>query len=173
MGEQPNLYPRVMTCSECGHFKSFDSWLQLEQNPLCDACGEHATEGNGYCWCDMCGHTLDFPQVMIPLIDQHGARVGHEKIAFNDLHRHEVFVDENGTAWIRPTAWAYHQVCKARDAKQAAIAELIEALTPFAQCADQISEAESDEEWAKFRLLVKDYRRAHAAFTKAKGQSNG
>jgi len=38
-----------------------------------------------------------------------------------------------------------------------------EALKPFADCCDQIDAAESDEEWAKFRLLVKDYRRARAA----------
>lgn len=55
MGEQPGFYPRMMTCNECLDVKSFDSWLQLEQNPLCESCGEHAIEGNGYCWCEMCG----------------------------------------------------------------------------------------------------------------------
>lgn len=38
-----------------------------------------------------------------------------------------------------------------------------EALEPFAACADQIADTEDDEEWAKFRLLVSDYRRARAA----------
>lgn len=40
---------------------------------------------------------------------------------------------------------------------------LREALKPFADCCEQIADDESDEEWAKFRLLVKDYRRARAA----------
>jgi len=43
------------------------------------------------------------------------------------------------------------------------IERLREALRPFADCAEQISEEEDDEEWAKFRLLIKDYRRAKAA----------
>lgn len=37
------------------------------------------------------------------------------------------------------------------------------ALEPFADCCDQIADSEDDEEWAKFRLLVKDYRHARAA----------
>lgn len=32
----------------------------------------------------------------------------------------DTFVDENGTTWKRPTAWAYYAVCKARDAHHAA-----------------------------------------------------
>jgi hypothetical protein len=43
------------------------------------------------------------------------------------------------------------------------IERLRETLKPFAQCVEQISPGESDEEWAKFRLLIKDYRRAQAA----------
>ena len=43
---------------------------------------------------------------------------------------------------------------------RAAVAELVEALKPFADCVEQISDDEDDEEWAKFRLLIKDYRRA-------------
>lgn len=37
------------------------------------------------------------------------------------------------------------------------------ALKAFADCCDQIDEAEDGEEWAKFRLLVKDYRLARKA----------
>lgn len=37
------------------------------------------------------------------------------------------------------------------------------ALAPFAGACEQISEAESNEEWAKFRLLIGDYRRARDA----------
>lgn len=40
------------------------------------------------------------------------------------------------------------------------VIKLEEALRPFAECALQIPAEESNEEWAKFRLLVKDYRRA-------------
>jgi hypothetical protein len=38
--------------------------------------------------------------------------------------------------------------------------EAREALRPFAKCVEEIPGDESDEEWAKFRLLVSDYRRA-------------
>lgn len=43
------------------------------------------------------------------------------------------------------------------------VAKMREALRPFADCCDQINDDEDDEEWAKFRLLIKDYRRARAA----------
>ena len=43
------------------------------------------------------------------------------------------------------------------------IEELEEALQPFAKCVEQIKATEDDEEWAKFRLLIKDYRRAARA----------
>lgn len=42
--------------------------------------------------------------------------------------------------------------------------EAKEALRPFAECCDQIRNEEDDEEWAKFRLLVKHYRAARQAF---------
>lgn len=40
---------------------------------------------------------------------------------------------------------------------------LIEALRPFANCVEQIDPSEPDGEWAKFRLLIGDYRRAAKA----------
>lgn len=49
-------------------------------------------------------------------------------------------------------------------ADRAANGGLREALRPFAECAAQIDPDEDDEEWAKFRLLIKDYRAAAAAF---------
>lgn len=36
----------------------------------------------------------------------------------------EVWVDENQTAWTRPTPWAYAQACKLRDKLQARVKEL-------------------------------------------------
>jgi len=51
-----------------------------------------------------------------------------------------------------------HMSAEAR--KLAAADELLAAIEPFASCCDQISDSESDEEWAKFRMLVKEYRRA-------------
>lgn len=44
------------------------------------------------------------------------------------------------------------------------VERLREALKPFADCVDQIGDDEDDEEWAKFRLLIKDYRRAKSAY---------
>lgn len=47
-------------------------------------------------------------------------------------------------------------------------AELVAALEPFAKCCEHIKDEEDEEEWAKFFLLVKDYRRAKAALDKYK-----
>lgn len=52
----------------------------------------------------------------------------------------------------------------------ALIEELVEGLRPFADCVEQIADTEDDEEWAKFRLLIKDYRRAKAVVAKVKGE---
>lgn len=46
--------------------------------------------------------------------------------------------------------------------------KLVGALEPFAECCGQIAKHESDEEWAKFRLLIGDYRRATQALTEWK-----
>lgn len=51
------------------------------------------------------------------------------------------------------------------------VAELVEALEPFATCADELDGTEftpraPEGEWAKFRLLTDDYRRARAALAK-------
>lgn len=56
----------------------------------------------------------------------------------------------------------------------AAVAELIEAVEPFAVLADQLDateyrDAEDDDEWAKFRMVVKDYRKIRSALARAKG----
>jgi hypothetical protein len=45
------------------------------------------------------------------------------------------------------------------------------ALEPFADCCQYISDDEDDEEWAKFRLIISDYRRARAAFAQHKGDA--
>lgn len=50
--------------------------------------------------------------------------------------------------------------------------EMAEALRPFAECAAQIADTEDDEEWAKFRLLVKDYRRAARAICPSNPSGN-
>ncbi|MBT0666997.1 hypothetical protein HT136_01275 [Novosphingobium profundi] len=64
----------------------------------------------------------------IPLVDQNGREVGREFLSFGELHRHEVHVDDDGTTWTRPTAWAYRQACIALTAKTAQAEELAEAL---------------------------------------------
>jgi hypothetical protein len=50
-------------------------------------------------------------------------------------------------------------------AQEQRIAELERALKPFADCCEQIADDEDDEEWAKFRLIIKDYRAARAALS--------
>lgn len=56
------------------------------------------------------------------------------------------------------------------------VAALVEALQPFASCADELDydtketgREYPDDEWAKFRLLVSDYRRARATLARVKG----
>ena len=75
--------------------------------------------------------------------------------------------DTHGSLAEHPTTIAVRiDIEKAADAlltNAAEIAGLRDALRPFADCVEQISDDEDDEEWAKFRLLIKDYRRARAA----------
>ena len=47
---------------------------------------------------------------------------------------------------------------------QEALNEAFEALLPFADCLQYIEIDEDDEEWAKFRLLIKHYRQAAIAY---------
>lgn len=47
-----------------------------------------------------------------------------------------------------------------------AMAELLGALKPFAECIEYINPEEDDEEWAKFRLLIRNYRLAAETFNK-------
>ncbi|PTL88833.1 hypothetical protein C6W88_15745 [Halomonas litopenaei] len=58
----------------------------------------------------------------------------------------------------------------------AAAPELYEALEVFGRLADQLDgdnevQRTPDDEWAKFRLLASDYRKARAALAKARGES--
>lgn len=60
---------------------------------------------------------------------------------------------------------------------RAAVAELIGAAAPFAELADQLdatedTEASDDEEWAKFRMTVKDYRRLRSALSRVRAFRN-
>ena len=59
-----------------------------------------------------------------------------------------------------------NQLCGGYD-DGARVAELEAALKPFADCCEHILDSEDDEEWAKFRLLIKDYRTAAKALAKA------
>ena len=52
---------------------------------------------------------------------------------------------------------------------EAEIEVLREALRPFADCMEYIDDDEDDDEWAKFRLVVKNYRDARDALKGHKG----
>ncbi len=71
----------------------------------------------------------------------------------------------------RLRAWRdwHDNPCKMHHEAATRITELEAALRPFADCVEQISDDESSEEWAKFRLLIGDYRRASQAL---KGSSS-
>jgi len=47
------------------------------------------------------------------------------------------------------------------------ITRLRAALKPFADCCEYISDDEDNDEWAKFRLIIKNYRDARAALKAA------
>lgn len=51
------------------------------------------------------------------------------------------------------------------------VERLREALKPFADCCEYIGADEDDEEWARFRLIVSDYRRARAALARTQGET--
>lgn len=51
---------------------------------------------------------------------------------------------------------------------------LKQALHPFAKCCEEwIEDSEDDEEWAKFRLLIGDYRRAFNALSDSPPATDG
>lgn len=73
--------------------------------------------------------TKDTPSLKA-YIEQVEAKIEQQAKEIDSLRSelNEVFVDERETAWTRPTAWAYAQVCKALDKKVKEITELREAL---------------------------------------------
>ncbi len=52
----------------------------------------------------------DIKPRMVPIIDQNGKQVGSGTI---DIMQVDAYVDDRGTAWLPPTAWAYYAVCLA------------------------------------------------------------
>jgi len=56
-----------------------------------------------------------------------------------------------------------NDLSRALEQSEADNARLREALKVFAECCDQIDDDEDDDEWAKFRLEIKDYRLARKA----------
>lgn len=75
---------------------------------------------------------------------------------------------------LRDPTPPHHGKClRAADRIEALERELAaakEALRPFADCCEYIDDAEDGEEWAKFRLLIKDYRAARAALGDGGGE---
>ncbi|NTG00045.1 hypothetical protein G6L30_07915 [Agrobacterium rhizogenes] len=88
-----------------------------------------------------------------------------------------------GDEWINESGWhgnlddyierALFAERQRSDSLKALCDEMAKALEPFAECCQYIEDTDDDEEWAKFRLIVSDYRRAKAALSKAKEQDNG
>lgn len=54
-------------------------------------------------------------RIACPIIDQDGNRVGIAHRLPEELCYVEAYVDDHGTVWTPPTAYAYAMVCKARD----------------------------------------------------------
>lgn len=77
------------------------------------------------------------PYVDRPMIDQNGQVVGTSRTPLRDLLAVEVHVDEVGTCWTPPTAWAYAQACRVCDEKYPALT------TAHAQAAELRAENEA------------------------------
>lgn len=120
---------------------------------ICEKHGPYAT------FCRACDTSQ--PQVM-PVIQA-------DRIAAADLlDEISSLLDHNGIGQvadlIRDGEYDEHEatIAFARHRQQSENALRV-ALKPFADCCEYIDDDESDEEWAKFRLLIGDYRRARAA----------
>lgn len=95
-------------------------------------------------------------------------------VTFNAIAK-AVTVNADGSIGISARAFweAFDEYTSApQPASMALIERLTKALEPFAKCADEIDyddkerdEPTPDDEWAKFRLLVGDYRRARTALS--------
>jgi hypothetical protein len=130
--------------------------MSSEELKPCPVCGCEERGQGGYLRCECPSPTpASTDEVSLSLIDAIYAKR----------------VPKGYPGWIRELV---DEVAAAMQSQLTAAQALIEqqrqeierlrvALKPFAQCVEQINASESDEEWAKFRLLIKDYRRAQAA----------
>lgn len=59
------------------------------------------------------------PTVTIPIVDQDNKVIGHH----DTITSVQAFVDDQGTTWLPPTAWAYYAACKALGAAKDLIQE--------------------------------------------------
>lgn len=84
------------------------------------------------------------PEVSRPIVDQNGSKIGDARIRVADMINVEAYVDEAGTAWTPPTAWAYYSLCQAVMKKDARILELLAQGTPTrsAETTDSVGEAD-------------------------------
>lgn len=73
----------------------------------------------------------------------------------------ETWTDENGLCWTRPTAWAYAQSCKKRDAAQTEVARLRRNIDKAVKFLDTIRSASaggfSKEEWLRLFNQTTDW----------------
>lgn len=79
--------------------------------------------------------------------------------------------DELNDPWLKAYVSAQADCIETLSAALTAQADEIErlrtALKPFADCCEYISDDEDNDEWAKFRLIIKNYRDARAALKAA------
>jgi hypothetical protein len=119
-----------------------------------------------WCW-EQCGDKCDAPVVGVAFDRDDHPIAGELRVGENDdpdgVVRYNIASDiGHGVDGRSPSANAelIVEAVNALPRLLAALAKARAALKPFADCCDQIDAAESDDEWAKFRLLVKDYRHA-------------
>lgn len=62
----------------------------------------------------------------------------------------EQFVDDKGTVWMQPTAWAYHAVCKALEAAKQRVNDLVDCNNRYLERARKAESQIASEITAKF-----------------------
>lgn len=85
----------------------------------------------------------------------------YAELSFGDAHPTQAMT-------MAPDDWlALNELIPALTAQADEITRLRAALKPFADCCEYISDDEDNDEWAKFRLIIKNYRDARAALKAA------
>lgn len=74
-------------------------------------------------------------RIALPILSEH-VSVGVARRTPEEITCVEAFVDDHGTVWTPPTAWAYFAVCRARDNRRKELTDLIAEATALCERLD-------------------------------------